>query len=261
MKVKILLVLLLFGLLFTAATGSTVTEVSDPADVNMILPDISTPTIRPGNDGTLSYVVSNPYEQEMSSVRLTIEQYAFSTLDYEKPINEIGSPPVFVSSQDIYVSFTTPALAPGEERTIQHRLEAVKNTPEGVYFLRFQLLFEYNGEEVIMRSRGYFTDDEWDYAQRRPGTADEPYYVHSLNITHLGVNGVIHDSSFTVKTPIPRWPQYALGGAAGLFGILAAMLYMQEEYNSFPWLEKTLDDWSGKFKEFRSRFEHGPGKG
>ncbi len=256
MKVKVLVLLLLFTLLFQPVLGSTVTEVSDPGMANKILSNFETPIIRPGADGTFSFVLTNPYEEEMQNVRIAVELYAYATLDDETSIEDIDNPPVFVLSGATTTSFSLTDLTPGQEYPNQLRLETVRDTPKGVYFVRFRLVFDYNGEESMMKSKGYFTEAEWDYATRRPGTSDQPYYSGSINITHLEVNGIIPDSSFTVKTPIPRWPQYLLGGMAGFFGILAVMLYMQEEYNSFPWLEKTFNEWSGKLKQFRRRLEY-----
>ncbi len=243
--------MLLAVLLLSSVSGSMVTQVSDPGDVNRIFKDISSDTIRPGEHGTLTYVLHNPYPQSMTDVRLRVEIYSYSTLDVNKPIQEVSSPPRFVSSRNTYNSFIHPLLEPGQEITIRHRMETSRSTPKGVYFLRFEILFDYEGSEQLMRSKGFFTRDEWYHAERLPGEADRPYYSGSLNITYLGVNGIVPDTSFTVKTPIPRWPQYALGGLSAFFGVLAVMLYMQEEYDSFPWLEKTLDKWSAKFKEFR----------
>jgi len=256
MKVKILVLLLLFTLLFQTVIGSTVTEVSEPGKANKILSEFDTPIIQPGNDDTISFVLTNPYEEDMQDVRLTVELYAYATLDDETPIEDVDSPPVFVQSGTTSSPYTKNTLTSGQEHPLQFRLETVGGTPKGVYFVRFQLTFDYNGNESMMKSRGHFTDAEWDYATTRPGNSDLPYYSGSINITHLEVNGIIPDSSFSVKTPIPRWPQYMLGAAAGLFGIMAVMLYMQEEYNSFPWLEKTLNEWSGKFKQLRRRLEY-----
>lgn len=254
-----MLVLFLVSLLLlpTAAGSTVIEDVSDPGNVNRLFSDFKTPVIRPGNDDTLSFTLTNPYEADMERVTLAVEIYAYATLDdIEKDLSRLDDLPVFRTSQDTVYSVDLGTLPSGYDHFNDLTLETRNRTPEGVYFLRFTLEFEYGDEEVLMKSRGHFSDQEWQEAERRPGESDRPYYVGNLNITALGINGLISDSSFSVKTPIPRWPQYMLGGFAAFFGILAVMIYMQEEYNSFPWLEKTLNEWSGKFKQFRRRLEH-----
>ncbi len=191
-------------------------------------------------------------------VIFTTEIYRYATLDFEKNISEVENPPVFKSTGTTSDTFGLQVLPSGGTFPLDLTILTEKKTAKGVYFVRFEIEFTYEptGNRSVMRSRGYFTDEEWSFATKRPGEADAPYYSGSINITHLEVNGIIPDTSFTVKTSIPRWPQYLLGGLAAFFGIFAVMLYMQEEYNSFPWLEQVLNQWSGKFKQFRRRLEN-----
>lgn len=235
-----------------------VTEVSDPGKANKILSDFSTPIIKPSEKGELAMNLTNLYWGDFEDIVFEAEIYGFATLDYEKNISKVDNPPVFDSSGDTKTSFSLEVLPSNDSMRNEYTIKAGKNTPKGVYFLRFTLRFTYEltGNRSVMKSKGHFSDPQWENATKRPKTSDEPYYAGSINITYLGVEGILPDSSFTVKTPIPRWPQYALGGLSALFGILAVMLYMQEEYNSFPWLEDILNEWSGKFKQFRRRLKH-----
>ncbi len=252
------IVMLLFPTIFLGAASAQVTEVSDPGLANKILSDFSTPIIRPGNEGNLEFNLTNPYGFEIENVILTTEIYGYADLDEERDISEIDDPPVFRITDDTRRSLGRDVISSERELPQRFTIRTTDDTEEGVYFVRFKLEFRYSeeGNESLMKSKGYFTDSEWENATKRPGRTDEPYYAGSINITQLGVNGIIPDSSFTVKTPIPRWPQYLLGGLAAFFGIFAVMLYMQEEYNSFPWLEDILDHWSGKFNQFRRRLKH-----
>lgn len=250
--------LILTPTIFLGAASAQVTEVSDPGRVNKILSDFSTPIIRPGNEGNLDFNLTNPYEFDIEDVVLTAEIYAYANLDEKKEIYEIDEPPIFKLQGATQRSFRL-NVQPAEQVLPQRfSIQTTDDTEKGVYFVRFQMEFDHSEDEnrSIMRSKGHFTDSEWDNATKRPGTSDEPYYAGSINITMLGVNGILPDTSFTVKTPIPRWPQYLLGGLAAFFGIFAVMLYMQEEYNSFPWLEDILDHWSGKFNQLRRRLKH-----
>ncbi len=255
MKIKAF-VLAFLVLTLSLSLTSGLDEVSDPGRVNKLLGDFTTPIIEPSSEGTLSFNLTNPYEEDMGNVRVRIEIYAFATLDEEKDITLVDSPPTFAATGETYTSFSHNVLVPNQAYPRELRINTNSNTEKGVYFLRFEMEFEYLEESYLMRSKGHFSDEDWDYATRRPGTSDEPYYSGSINITYLQADGIIPDSSFTVKTPIPRWPQFLLGGLAAFFGIFAVMLYMQEEYNSFPWLEKTLNKWSGKFQQLRRRLEY-----
>lgn len=250
--------LLLAPTIFLGLTSAQVTEVSDPGRVNKILGDFSTPIIQPGNEGNLDFNLTNPYEFDIEDVVLTAEVYAYADLDEKKDISEIDEPPIFKLEGMTRRSSRLEVLSSEQILPQRFSIQTTDNTEKGVYFVRFQIEFmDSEGEnESLMRSKGYFTDSDWDNATKRPGRSDEPYYSGSINITMLGVNGILPDTSFTVKTPIPRWPQYLLGGLAAFFGIFAVMLYMQEEYNSFPWLEDILDHWSGKFNQLRRRLKH-----
>ncbi len=251
-------ILILFPTFYLGVASAQVTEVSDPSLANKIMSDFSTPIIRPGQEGYLEFNLTNPYEFDIDEVVLTAEIYGYADLDEEKDIIEIDDPPIFQFTGETSRRLRREVIS--SEITIPQRftISTSSDTEEGVYFLRFQMEFSYSEDdnESLMRSKGYFSDSEWENATKRPGRTDEPYYSGSINITKLDVNGILPDSSFTVKTPIPRWPQYLLGGFAAFFGILAVMLYMQEEYNSFPWLEDILDHWSGKFNQFRRRLKH-----
>ncbi len=256
-----IVVMILVFMLTTVSVQAYVTEVSDPGKANKILSDFHTPVIRPSESGRLSFNITNEYEGDFENVRFTVDIYGYADLDEEKDISEIDSPPVFKGSGTTTRSFDLGMRASGSTIPVELIIQTERKTEKGVYFVRFEIEFDYGptGNHSVLRSRGHFTDEEWSFATRRPSEGD-PNYSGSINITHLEVNGIIPDTSFSVKTSIPRWPQYLLGGLAAFFGIFAVMLYMQEEYNSFPWLEKTLNQWSGKFKQFRRRFERGPRK-
>ena len=252
------LTVLLTLMIISGSVQSYVTEVSEPGRANKILSDFTTPIIRPSESGRLSLNITNRYDGDFLDMRFTAEIYAFADLDHSKDIADVERPPVFRGTGTPSTTFELPVLPSDGVYPLDLIIETQRATEKGVYFVRFAIEFVYEptGNHSVMRSRGYFTDEDWAFATRRPGTGDAPYYSGSINITHLEVNGIIPDTSFSVKTPIPRWPQYLLGGFAAFFGILAVMLYMQEEYNSFPWLEKILDQWAGKFNQFRRSLEH-----
>ncbi len=270
MKLKIgalfCLIILSTALLFTPGTDAQPTVVSDPGKANKLLSDFETPIIRPGNQGVLELNLTNEYEEQLTQIRFTVDLYRYADLDLEKNITKVSRPPVFDTSGETSYTHTLSTLPSNDTYPMEYTIKTDKKTEEGVYFVRFKMEFDYGPTEndtvihSLMKSKGYFTDSQWENATKRPGQSDEPYYAGSINITYLNVDGILPDSSFSVKTPIPQWPRYALAAAAAFFGIMAVMLYMQEEYNSFPWLEDILNYWSSKFKQFRRRLKHRLGK-
>ncbi len=246
----------------SSSVHSQVTEVSDPGKANKILSDFSTPIIRPSQSGKLSFNITNLYDGDFTNIVFTAEIYGYANLDMEKDISKVTKPPTFKSSGETTTSFSLDVITSNDTYPNEYNIVTDKKTEKGVYFVRFaiEFIYEPTGNLSTMQSRGYFTDSEWENATKRPGVPDTQYYSGSINITALGVNGILPDTSFSVKTPIPQWPKYMLGGLAAFFGIMAVMLYMQEEYNSFPRLEEVLNQWSGKFKQFRRRLENRLGK-
>ena len=77
-----------------------------------------------------------------------------------------------------------------------------EETREGTYFVRFSMNFDYNGTSRIMQSRGHWNMEQWEAATSN--VTDN--YPGNINLDTLGVDGIIPDSSFGVKKPIPKWP-------------------------------------------------------
>jgi hypothetical protein len=104
-----------------------------------------------------------------------------------------------------------------------------------------------------MKSKGYFTDQEWDEATAS-ATETDPGRV---NIESLGVDGIIPDSSFRVAHEIPLWPLYVcLIPLIVILLVFAFLFYCQEEYNMFPWLDQGFKYWSGKLHQFWRLLKH-----
>jgi hypothetical protein len=111
------------------------------------------------------------------------------------------------------------------------------------YFVRFELRFEGNVSGTFvpfrMASRGFFSDDDWEAATNASNTdsCTPPWCRGNLNLTILRVDGILPDSAFGVKEPIPRWPFYALVAAAVLFLVLAFLFWVEENPGSYPRVE------------------------
>jgi len=213
-------------------------DISDPYFTNQLIDEIDTPSIEPGKDGELTITLKNPYQEEMENINFNVSIYWLSYIDIDKNISEVDEPPVF-DNREIYSALKMDELLTNESEEHRYLIQTSEYTEEGVYSIRFRLEFSIDGERHIMKSRGHFSNEEWEDAR-------------VSEFTELNVSGIIPESSFEVRDPVPRWPQYLLGIITTVSGILAVMFYMQEKYNSFPKLEKTFDNWTSKFKEFRS---------
>ena len=83
------------------------------------------------------------------------------------------------------------------------KITVKKETPTGDYGIRFSLEFYINGtseRHFIMKSKGFFSDEEWNYATKSPENSDLPYYHHGLNTTYLGIDAIIPDTDFSVES-------------------------------------------------------------
>jgi len=183
---------------------------------NVTLSNFHTPTINPGESGKLSFTVENNYDAEMKNVFLTVEIYKYATEETLKNTNEISEPPVFVNGETKTITYNE-SITAGDSLQISLIISTSKQTPQGTYLVRMEINFTLSGTPYTIKSIGYFSDEEW--------------MNYQLNTTNLpsGCSGIIPETSFIVREPIPMWPLYVLIGAAVFFGALAVVFYMQDK--------------------------------
>ncbi len=205
------------------------------------LGNFTTPVIKPGDSGTYNFTVSNRYDKTITNVSIEIEFYMWATIEEAEAIYRIdGPPPRIKGTKQTLKSIDLPDIPKdGSESVIIH-ITTEKDTPKGTYFVRHRIIFDYDGRTFEMASRGYFTTEQWegfDYTNLYP---------------QLGVAGIIPDSSFSVKDPVPIWPLAVLIALCVLFGALAVVFYLAEEHgDQYPRLKKSLQYWSGKLEQRR----------
>ena len=127
-----------------------------------------------------------------------------------------------------------------------YRILTTPEVTEGIYFIRMMLEFNYNGTPYIMKSKGHFSQNDWDYATIH---YDEVKDVGKINISHLGVDGIIPDTSISIKYPIPIWPVYMLAVLCVICGVFAIIFYAIDEHGMFPELERRFQSWTGRLNE------------
>jgi hypothetical protein len=205
MRFKVIMpCIIMFSLLSSSAVG------------NVNFDNFHTPTINPGESGGLCFTVENNYNKTMENVYLTVEIYKYRTEETSKNMNEISSPPVFTNGATRIILHNE-SITPGEFFQISLKISTSKETPQGTYLVKTKIEFNLNNIPYMMESIGYFSDEEW--------------MNYQLNATCLpsGCAGIIPETSFTVREPIPLWPLYVLIGATVFFGVVAAVFYMQDK--------------------------------
>jgi len=143
-------------------------------------------------------------------------------------------------------------MAPNATASFEILIDTWTSTPhpgyfdQGAYFIRLWMHFDHGGANYTLFSRGHFTDGQWNsYVQaanvsQQSGTS----YLHNISC-----DGIIPDTSFTVRLKIPLWPLAVLIVATAGTGMLALMYYLEENPGTAPRLEKAFQGARGKAKQ------------
>ena len=237
------LALLLLSIPAGAAGGEDTSAPNKIPDLS----DFRTPQIVPGGSGSYRFDLRNRYNGTIDNASMTIEIYKWATLEEANDIKNVSEAPGIAEGTGQGYATQPFSLGPNQTVTIEVTISTGKQTPQGTYFVRQMMQFSYNGSHLLMRSRGYFTNREWDDATTQlNGTRA----VGGINLTMLGVDGILPDSSFSVKEPIPLWPLALLIGLTVLFGALALVFYLMEE-KGHPLLKQRFYKGAGKLKQAR----------
>ena len=197
--------------------------ISSPAHVPNF-DNFTTPVIEPGKVGIFNFTIQNRYAYPMEDVLLNIEIYMWATENEHLKINKVRDAPVIQESGEYKYTLHLGTIEGGELKVVRFHIKTFSHTPDGVYFVRFSIFFNYNGSLHKMWSPGYFSREVWDNATRN----------HTLNLTNLSkaigepVDGIVPDSSFSVKRSL-MWIFYVLLGITIFVGILAFYTYFREE--------------------------------
>lgn len=263
------ILLLLVILTFLAPNVKGASSLADPSDVNQIITVRQVPQLEPGNKGAIELTLFNPYANDMSNVNLTASIYLYVSWDEEIAVDSTWSwnEPYFERDGRGVMDHTWsfPTLGPGipGQQNISATVVTSLDAPhggilnQGSYFVRFELEFDYvhpsNGtiEHALMRSRGFFTSDEWEFATQDPVTPGDPNYLGGVNLTYLGVSGILADTSFGVLEPFPVILLYALMIVAVVALILALLFYLEENPEKWPGLANPWIRFRSSMKQSR----------
>jgi hypothetical protein len=209
--------LILAGLLTTVAVGApSVQGATYPplplAQDRWFVSNLTGAEIAPGSGGTLTLQVADPLSAAMTSTVLTVGVYAFNAFPGNATSSvEVSSAPVISngSASGLEINESLGSIAPGQHAPVSVPVQSSASTPAGTFAVRVALRFDQNGSTFLLESRGWFTAATWAGATAGPnGSAD-------VNLTALGVSGIVPETSILVQS---NDFTYVIGGilAAGI---------------------------------------------
>ena len=255
-------------LVATSYASADIALPGSPKYANNMLGGFVTPTVSPGKTVFFSFNLTNPYDNvsaSMENTTITIGIYKYATQEESKDVDFDFKNPPSIDGQGIEVSQYLSRIDVGETTLIEVEIDTSKKTPHGsyfsqsTYFVRFKLTFTFpsNSTQVLLQSRGFFSDEQWDQMVSFEG--DESI-VNTTYMRSLGVDGLLPDSSFGIKIPIPRWPLYVLIAVICGITFLAGYNFVLDNPGKYPRLEQRFYYLRGKLSEFRSQLKDRRGK-
>jgi len=246
---KSILALLAVASLLLVQLPATAEDPRSPASIPEFS-EFNNLQLEPGQSGVFSFQLRNRYEGDITNLSLSIEIYNYVTIDGAEDPAGMENAPLFSDTSTLLESHFIPRFGPNATELVEVPVTTGTWTPEGTYFIRFALRFEYVNDTMTMLSLGHIDRDLWKKAieGRDPDTGE-------VNITILGVDGIIPDSSFGVYRPIPMWPFYALVALTATVGILAVLFYMHETCNKVPWIEAAYQRHRARMYRRRTRLK------
>lgn len=219
--------------------------------VNGLIGIQETPQLAPGDSGRFVFYFNSTYTGSIQNVRLNASIYRYATIDGSVPVDTswpYAFPKIQETGNRTWV-WTNPTVAPGSSALLDFTILTAADSsqmPHGSifsqssYFVRFSLAFTANVNgtptQFRMASRGFFTTAQWDSATSPTNTTPctPPRCRGNVNLGLLGVDGILPDSAFGVKEPIPLWPFYLLIALAAFFLILAFLFWVEENPGTYP---------------------------
>ena len=245
----------------TSLASADIPNPGSPKYANSILGGFITPVVAPGKTVDFSFNFTNPYKDAsapMINFTLVVGIYRYST--QEKSLNVTSSfpHPPLIDGNSTQCSVLLSSIGANTTTRVDLPIETSRKTPHGsyfsqsTYFVRFNLTFNFPGNDtqVVLRSRGFFTDEQWNTAVSF--SSGDPI-VNTTYLKSIGVDGLLPDSSFGIKIPIPRWPLAVLVGSIGGLSFAAVYYYVLDNPGRYPRLEQRFYYLRGKLRELRGK--------
>jgi hypothetical protein len=226
-----------------------------PAYANRIIESASGPVLSPGGSGDLNIVVRNPNAAApMTNIVLKASIYLYRSLEEERDVASMSSPPVFANTYPGTTEHTIPSfeLAPNATASFALLVDTSRRTPspglfdQGAYFVRLWMSFDCTNASYTLFSRGHFTDEQWSGYLAQANVSQDAGRAY---LEGIGCDGILPDTSFTVRETVPLWPLAILVLATCGTAFLALMYYLEENPGKAPKLEKGFQRARGKAKQ------------
>ncbi len=259
--------ILSFLLLSPSLAMGDIPDPGKPRYANNILSGFVTPTVAPGQEVDFSFNLTNPYDNDntsavMENVTLIVGIYMYATQEKaEEVTSSFPHPPLFHHLTTEWRQNFSEIRPNQTSLTIPLPIYTSKKTPHGsyfsqsTYFVRFSLTFNFHNSstKVVLKSKGCFTESDWNKIVSFEGNQS---IVNRTYLKALGVDGLLPDSSFGIKIPIPRWPlALIVAGCVGL-SFMAFYYYVIDNPGAYPRLEKRFYYLRGKLSESWSKLKH-----
>ena len=271
LAVALLLVLVVFAAPAHAAQDFRAVDV-----VNKLIQIVSTPQLEPGQSGDFDLRLNSTYSAGMVmwTVSLEASVYEYATIDQSVPVDSNWTYPYpllqSVTGQSSGRSWwwNASSVDPGTVTNLSftvltsadgNQMPSGSVFSQASYFLRFSLTFDGNVSGTMtpfrMESVGYFAPSLWARATNQTYTqpCTPPWCLGNVNVSILGVDGILVDSSFGVKPPIPQWPFYLLIALAVFCAALAFLFWVEENPGTYPRVETWWARQRGRMARLRPR--------
>ncbi len=193
------------------------------------LGNLSAPSLTPGGSGTLGFSLSDPLAQALVGAELSFGVYAFNGF----PGNATGAVPV--AGAPVLTTSTTSGpsanlslgtISAGRTITGSVGIATASTTPSGTFAIRAALTFTANGSMYRLASRGWFTASEWANATELPNGSV------TLNVSRLGVSGVLPETAVLVTSSDLAWGLFAIAAAGVVLVGAGAWVYFRRTSKS-----------------------------
>jgi hypothetical protein len=230
-RIAVVSAVLVSSLLVIGAPAGAATFPALPVEYgSTFLSNLTGPDLAPGGSGTLSFHVADPGSYaSISSVVLTLDVYAFDAFpgNATSQVTSAGTPVLVTSGASATeVNVSLDPLAPGHEESGSVGVVTSASTPTGTFAVRTALAFVSNGTSYRLESRGWFTASLWAAATELPNGS------LTLNLTTLGVSGVVAETTILVSSSSWDWALGLILGASIVLVGAGAFVYFRRESKS-----------------------------
>jgi hypothetical protein len=257
------------ALLSSYPAAADITSPGAPQYANRFFSGFRTPTVAPGQMVDFSFNLTNPYDNSsaviqngtMQNVTLTIGIYMYATQEKAEAVTGSFPHPPLINGTATEWKENKYQILPNKTWEIRLHIYTSKKTPHGsyfsqsTYFVRFNLTFNLpnNSAAVVLKSRGCFAESDWNTIVSFEGNQS---IVNTAYMKSLGVDGILPDSSFGIKIPIPRWPLGVIVAGCGGLSFMALYYFTLDNPGKYPRLEKRFYYLRGKLRETRGKLEY-----